>query len=70
MTIDTPCIRICVIDPASGFCEGCGRTGSEIGSWLGMQSGQRREIMAALPERMKTMASRVSRCTVPRRSRG
>lgn len=70
MTIETPCIKICVIDPVSGFCIGCGRTGGEIGSWLGMPSGQRRDIMASLPERMKTMTSRASRCTVPQRRRG
>jgi predicted Fe-S protein YdhL (DUF1289 family) len=70
MTIETPCIKICVIDPASGFCIGCGRTGGEIGSWMGMQPGQRREIIATLPERMMTMTSRATRCTAPRRSRG
>jgi uncharacterized protein len=70
MTIETPCIKICVIDPASGFCIGCGRTGSEIGAWMGMPPGQRREIMASLPERMKTMTSRAMRCTVPQRRRG
>lgn len=69
LTIDTPCIKICVIDPASGFCIGCGRTGGEIGSWMGMQSGQRRDIMATLPERLKTMTSRTSRRTVARRAR-
>lgn len=70
MTIETPCIKVCVIDPASGFCIGCGRTGSEIGAWMGMASDQRRDIMATLPERLKTMTSRASRCTVPRRTRG
>jgi uncharacterized protein len=70
MTIETPCIKICVIDPASGFCIGCGRTGGEIGAWMGMAAGQRREIMTTLPERMKTMTSRASRCTPQRRSRG
>jgi predicted Fe-S protein YdhL (DUF1289 family) len=70
MTIETPCIKTCVIDPASGFCIGCGRTGAEIGAWMTLHPGQRREIMAHLPERLRTMTSRASRCTMPRRARG
>jgi uncharacterized protein len=52
MAIETPCIKICVIDQASGLCTGCGRTGAEIGGWLEMTSGQRRRIMAELPKRL------------------
>ncbi|WP_281015559.1 DUF1289 domain-containing protein, partial [Rhodoplanes serenus] len=25
MTIDTPCIKVCTVDRASGLCVGCGR---------------------------------------------
>ena len=28
--IETPCRKICVMDPASGLCTGCGRTLDEI----------------------------------------
>ncbi len=70
MTIESPCVKTCVIDPASGFCIGCGRTGNEIGAWMGMHPGQRRDIMAGLPDRLKAMTSRATRCTVPRRTRG
>ncbi len=69
MSIETPCIKTCVIDPATGFCIGCGRTGNEIGAWMGMHPGQRREIMAMLPERLRTMTSRATRCVTPRRHR-
>ena len=34
--IETPCIKICVVDPETGFCIGCGRTRTEIGGWLGL----------------------------------
>lgn len=50
--METPCIKICVIDPPSGFCIGCGRTGSEIGGWTGYSNGERRAIMASLPDRL------------------
>jgi hypothetical protein len=65
-TIESPCIKTCVIDPVTGFCIGCGRTGAEIGSWIGMAPGQRREIMAGLPERLRSMTTRNARCVTPR----
>jgi uncharacterized protein len=56
--METPCVQVCVIDPVSGFCVGCGRTGAEVGGWMGLTSGERREVMAGLPERMRQMTSR------------
>ena len=34
--IETPCIKVCVLDPESGYCIGCGRTRNEIAGWLDM----------------------------------
>jgi predicted Fe-S protein YdhL (DUF1289 family) len=59
--IETPCIKVCVIDPETGFCVGCGRTRGEIGGWLGMTSADRLQIMAALPERVSTLTLRKRR---------
>jgi predicted Fe-S protein YdhL (DUF1289 family) len=59
--IETPCIKVCVIEPDTGFCVGCGRTRSEIGSWLGLTSAERRQIMATLPERISTLTLRKRR---------
>jgi predicted Fe-S protein YdhL (DUF1289 family) len=59
--IETPCIKVCVIDPDTGFCVGCGRTRGEIGSWLGLSSAERLQIMAALPERVSTLTLRKRR---------
>ena len=33
MTIPSPCINICVTDPDSDLCLGCGRTTPEISKW-------------------------------------
>lgn len=49
----TPCIKVCVIDPASGLCEGCGRTLKEIAQWARLSEAERLKIMAELPERRK-----------------
>lgn len=61
MAIESPCIRVCVIDPATGYCLGCGRSGAEIGGWIDYTVAERREIMATLPERLRTMTTRVGR---------
>jgi predicted Fe-S protein YdhL (DUF1289 family) len=50
--VDSPCTKICTIDPASGLCIGCGRTLSEIAQWLALSANDRRRIMAELPTRM------------------
>jgi uncharacterized protein len=59
--IETPCVKICVVDPETGFCIGCGRTRQEIGSWLGLSAEQRRQVMGGLPERVATLTQRKSR---------
>jgi len=52
-TIDTPCIKVCVLDPVSGLCTGCGRTIDEIGKWASLSASERRRVMDALPARMR-----------------
>jgi uncharacterized protein len=59
--IETPCIKVCVLDPESGFCIGCGRTRGEIGSWLDFSVIERRQVIHALPERVATLTQRKSR---------
>lgn len=49
--VSTPCVKVCVVDGASGFCLGCFRTLGEIAEWARFSEERRREIMAALPER-------------------
>ncbi|RVU17229.1 DUF1289 domain-containing protein [Methylobacterium oryzihabitans] len=51
----TPCIRLCVLDPVSGLCEGCGRTRDEIAAWGGLSEPERRRIMAGLPDRLAAL---------------
>lgn len=59
--IETPCIKICVVDPETGYCIGCGRTRGEIGGWLGMSPDQRRVVMAELAERVEGLTRRKTR---------
>jgi predicted Fe-S protein YdhL (DUF1289 family) len=52
MSIETPCIAVCMIDPKAKLCLGCGRTLPEIARWGRMSSEERRAVMTTLPERM------------------
>ena len=61
IAIETPCIKVCVVDQETGFCVGCGRTRGEIGGWLDMSPETRREIMDLLPERVSTLTRRKAR---------
>jgi predicted Fe-S protein YdhL (DUF1289 family) len=49
--IESPCVRLCVIDPETRLCEGCRRSLDEIAAWGRMTPEQRRKIMADLPDR-------------------
>jgi len=51
-SITTPCNRVCVVDPRSRLCIGCGRSLDEIGRWSGLNEDERFGIMAQLPARL------------------
>jgi predicted Fe-S protein YdhL (DUF1289 family) len=59
--IETPCVKVCVVDPETQFCIGCGRTRGEIASWINMTVDARREVMDGLPERVATLTQRKTR---------
>jgi len=49
---ETPCVAICMMDPKTNMCLGCGRTLPEIARWGRMESSERLSIMAGLRQRM------------------
>ena len=53
MSQETPCVAVCMIDPRSNLCFGCGRTLPEIARWPRMESAERQAVMVLLPERME-----------------
>jgi uncharacterized protein len=53
MSQETPCVAVCMIDPRSNLCFGCGRTLPEIARWQRMESAERQAVMAELPRRME-----------------
>lgn len=59
--ISSPCVKICVVDPLSGLCIGCGRTTGEIATWSEMNDIERAAVMRGLPDRMASARSRAAR---------
>ena len=50
-SIATPCVKVCIVDGASGYCLGCARSLPEIAAWQKFDDAKRAEIMADLPAR-------------------
>jgi predicted Fe-S protein YdhL (DUF1289 family) len=50
--VQSPCVKICVLDEKSGLCIGCGRTLDEIGQWLSLNESERSRVMDELPRRL------------------
>lgn len=44
MTYPSPCVSVCKIDPATGWCRGCRRTREEIRAWRDAGDDERRAI--------------------------
>ena len=61
MAIESPCVKICVLDPISGLCLGCGRTGEEIGRWISYSDQDRAAIMTTLADRLARLTTRKGR---------
>ena len=54
-SIASPCVNVCQMDAATGWCRGCGRTIPEIMNWSAKPPEERRAIRAALPPRMAAL---------------
>ncbi len=52
VAIESPCVLVCSIDTATGWCLGCGRTRGEIAAWTAIDPAARRAVMVQLAERM------------------
>jgi hypothetical protein len=59
--ISTPCVNVCILDPLSALCIGCGRTSDEITAWATMGGPERLAIIAGLEQRLAHARSRAAR---------
>lgn len=49
--MNSPCIKVCQMDPLRGVCIGCYRTLDEIARWGAMTDFERERVLCTLPAR-------------------
>jgi uncharacterized protein len=52
MAIETPCVKICTLDPALRICTGCGRDLAEIARWSQYSPHERTQVMGRARQRL------------------
>ena len=52
----SPCVGVCTLDQATGWCLGCGRSGDEVARWIAMSEAERLACWAELPRRLERLA--------------
>jgi predicted Fe-S protein YdhL (DUF1289 family) len=55
--IETPCLKICMLDAQGQYCMGCYRTRQEVGDWLIMSPDERAAVMDQLTARKEKLNS-------------
>jgi hypothetical protein len=55
LEVASPCVDVCRMDAASGYCEGCRRTLEEIACWSAYGPAEKRAVLALLPARKKPL---------------
>ncbi len=56
--VDSPCVKLCVMQPSLGLCIGCYRNMDEIVNWSDMTAQKRQAIMQSLPDRAVLLQNR------------
>jgi hypothetical protein len=59
--VPSPCINVCRMDPATGWCVGCRRTIDEIASWARMSDAERLAVWRQLEARPPASAAKEPR---------
>lgn len=49
--VQSPCIGVCSMSEATGFCHGCYRTIDEIKAWWDMNVSEQKSLLLTLDER-------------------
>lgn len=58
--VESPCTKVCRIDPQTGWCQGCLRRLDEIAAWGRSDDAARRALAARLDERRATAAGQAT----------
>ncbi|MBM3366899.1 MAG: DUF1289 domain-containing protein [Betaproteobacteria bacterium] len=57
--MESPCVKVCVMDAEGRFCAGCFRTLEEIATWATMAKADRVAVLARLPKRRQARTIRI-----------
>ncbi|WP_079435352.1 DUF1289 domain-containing protein [Zoogloea sp. LCSB751] len=55
MSIPSPCINVCRMDEAAGYCAGCFRTIPEITEWSGASEARKQAILDLIAGRQAAL---------------
>ncbi len=64
----SPCVSVCTLDPATGWCQGCLRTVDEIADWSSLDYDGKRAVLERLQERRQAIGLPTRRQTRRRRA--
>jgi len=53
--VASPCVDVCRMDAASGYCEGCRRSLEEIAAWSEYTAAEKYAVLALLAARKQTL---------------
>ncbi len=59
--VPSPCIDVCRMDPATGWCLGCRRTIDEIAAWSRLSDAERRAVWRQLDARRPAASASASK---------
>ncbi|WP_420431650.1 DUF1289 domain-containing protein [Hyphobacterium sp.] len=65
MSIWSPCVKVCFVDPEAGLCVGCFRSLEELSQWTCYTDEERAAIGESLPEREKVYKNGKARRPTP-----
>jgi len=63
--VPSPCINICRMDAATGWCEGCLRTLDEIALWSALDDDDKRQVWRDLALRRAARPQRLEAASTP-----
>ncbi|HVE09817.1 MAG TPA: DUF1289 domain-containing protein [Paraburkholderia sp.] len=56
--VPSPCINVCRMNPATGWCDGCLRTIDEIANWSLLADAEKRAVWDAIDTRHAQLITR------------
>lgn len=59
--VPSPCVKLCALDPRSGYCVGCYRTIDEVANWVEMSAEDKRAVLERVARRRARQSEEAKR---------